>query len=214
MGDSEPTERKWLVWARQLQAIAQTGLEYAGTPFDRERYAAIRRLAASIMAEHSEAEHARIEALFAEEYGYATPKVGVRGAVFRDDGAILMVRETTDGRWSLPGGWADVNQSAQEAVVREVLEESGYEVVVRKLAAVWDRAKHPHYPPRPFHIWKMFFVCDLVGGAPKTSIETSEIGFFAEDAIPADISIGRVLPFQIARMFAHYRCPELPTEFD
>lgn len=207
-------EPKWLVWARRLQAIAQTGLTYGASPYDLERYQALRQLAAEIMAEHSAEEHARIEALFAEQNGYATPKVGVRAAVFRDDGAILLVRETTDGRWSLPGGWADVNQSAREAVVREVFEESGYEVAVRKLAAVWDRAKHPHPTPRPFHIWKLFFICDLVGGAPQTSIETSEIGFFHEHEIPEDISIGRVLPEQIARMFVHRRCPELPTEYD
>jgi len=207
-------EPKWLVWARQLQAIAQTGLTYAEDKFDRERYEAIRALAARIMAEHGDADLAAVEGLFADQYGYATPKIGVRGAVFRDDGAILMVREANDGRWSLPGGWADVNQSPREAVEREVFEESGFEVAARKLAAVYDRSKHPHYPPRPFHVYKVFFICDIVGGAARPSIETTEIRFFAEHEVPEELSVSRVVPFQVSRMFAHFRSPELPTEFD
>lgn len=207
-------EPEWLVWARELQAIAQTGLTFAQDPFDRERYEQMRSLAARMMAALGGGDPAPIEALFAEQSGYATPKVDVRAAVFRDDGALLMVRETTDGRWSLPGGWADVNQTAREAVIREVREESGFGIAVRKLAAVYDRARHGHVPPRPFHVYKLFFLCALAGGAARTSLETTEIGFFREGELPADISIGRVMPHQIARMFAHWRNPELPTEFD
>ena len=156
-----------------------------------------------------------MEKLFAAETGYATPKVGVRGAVFGEDGRILLVREVADsGRWSLPGGWAEVNQSPSESVVREVLEESGFAVSVRKLAAVYDRSRHPHLPPRPFHIYKLFFVCDVVGGKAQTSSETREVAFFAEDEVPGDLSIGRVLPYQITRMFEHARSSTLPTDFD
>jgi len=207
-------EPDWLVWARQLQAVAQSGLTFTQDPYDRERYEAMRRLAAQIMVAHSGAALTHVEGLFAEQSGYATPKVDVRGAVFRDDGSLLMVREATDGRWSLPGGWADVNQSPREAILREVLEESGFEVGNKKLAAVFDRSRHPHFPPRPFHVYKLFFVCTILGGAPRTSLETTEIGFFTEENLPADISIGRVVPYQIGRMFEHYRAPELPTEFD
>jgi len=207
-------EPDWLVWARQLQAIAQTGLTFVRDPFDQERYEQIRGLAAEIMAAHCGADRARIEALFADQTGYATPKVDVRAAVFREDGALLMVREASDGRWSLPGGWADVNQSLREALLSEVCEETGFEVTIRKLAAVFDRSKHPHVPVRPFHIYKHFFICEIAGGAARTSLETTEIGFFTESDLPAEISIGRVLPYQIGRMFAHYRAPDLPTEFD
>jgi ADP-ribose pyrophosphatase YjhB (NUDIX family) len=207
-------EPVWLKWARELQAIAQTGLAFTRDAYDRERYEALRALAARIMAEQSGADLARIEGLFAGETGYATPKVDVRGAVFRD-GRILLVRETVDdGRWTLPGGWADVNQSPSECVVREVREESGLEVSVRKLAAVYDRERHGHRPPFPFHIYKLFFICDIIGGAARTSHETSEVAFFARDELPADLSAGRVTHRQIARMFAHAQAPDLPTEFD
>jgi ADP-ribose pyrophosphatase YjhB (NUDIX family) len=174
-----------------------------------------RALAARIVAGHSTLPADRLEALFAAETGYATPKIDVRGAVFDAEDRILLVREAVDGgRWTLPGGWADVNQTSAECVLREIREESGYEARAVKLAAVWDRMRQGHVPAGAFSITKLFFVCRLTGGAAATSLETSGTGWFAEDAIPADLSTGRVLPHQIARMFAHLRAPELPTEFD
>ncbi|MBV9826621.1 MAG: NUDIX hydrolase [Alphaproteobacteria bacterium] len=207
-------EPDWLLWARELQAMAQIGLTFTKDPYDSERYEKIRGLAAQMMAAHTSLDAARIEALFTEQSGYATPKIDVRAAVFREDGALLMVRESTDGKWSLPGGWAEVNQSARDAVIREVSEESGFDIEPVKLAAVFDRARHPHVPPRPFSIYKMFFICRITGGAPRLSIETTEIGFFAEHEVPADISVQRIVPHYLDRMFAHYRQPELPAEFD
>ncbi len=203
----------WLLWAREIQAIAQTGLAFNPAPYDHERYAALQALAARIMASRGGGGPAMLEGLFAAQSGYATPKVDVRGAVFRDD-RILMVREAADaGRWTLPGGWADVGLTPAENVVKEVREESGFEVRVRKLAAVWDRSRQGH-TPQLFDAYKLFFLCDITGGEAAVSAETTEIGFFAEDALPPDVSLARVLPHQIARMFAHMRDPDLPTEFD
>jgi ADP-ribose pyrophosphatase YjhB (NUDIX family) len=167
-----------------------------------------------MMSEHTGACLERIEGLFDGETGYATPKVGVRGAVFDAAGRILMVREVVDGnRWTLPGGWADVNHTPAQSVVREVFEESGYRVRAVKLAGVWDRARQVQ-PPMAFSVVRMFFVCALEGGEAATSLETSEVGWFAESDIPADLSLRRTLPQHISRMFAHWRDPELATEFD
>jgi ADP-ribose pyrophosphatase YjhB (NUDIX family) len=208
-------EPVWLVWARELQAIAQTGLTFATSAYDRERYTAIRSLAAQIMATQSDADFGRVEALFAQQAGYATPKVDVRGAIFDEDTRILLVREIADaGRWTMPGGWAEVNQSPSESVIREVREEAGLEVKVRKLAAVYDRARHAHRPSHPFHVFKLFFICDVIRGTPEPGSETSEVAFFAENEIPEDLSLGRVVPYQIARMFEHARHRDLPTDFD
>jgi ADP-ribose pyrophosphatase YjhB (NUDIX family) len=204
----------WLLWAREIQAIAQTGRAFTKDPYDLDRFEALQRLAARIFAAHSGADVERLDALFAGETGYATPKVGVRGAVFDAEGRILMVRETIDEhRWTLPGGWADVNQTPSQSVVREVFEESGYDVRAVKLAAVWDRAGQAQ-PPTAFSVVRLFFVCALEGGAAQTSLETSEVGWFAEDSIPADLSLRRTLPRQISRMFVHWRDPLLPTDFD
>ena len=201
------------MWAREILATAQTGLAFTTDPYDRQRYESLRALGTRIMATHAAADVGLIADLFARESGYATPKVGVRGAVFDAAERILLVRETTDGGWSLPGGWAEVNQTPAESMMREVAEESGYLARPVKLAAVWDRARQGH-PPGPFSVTRLFFVCALAGGAPRTSLETTEIAWFAEDALPDDLSHRRVLPHQIRRMFDHWRDPSLPTDFE
>src|SRR5262249_1579544 len=196
---------------RRPEESAKAGLTYAADPYDVERYEKIRAIAAEIAASHSDAGLEYIQGLFADQAGYATPKVDVRGAVFRDD-AILLVKERSDGGWTLPGGWADVGDSPSDAVVREIAEESGYQTRAIKLLAFYDPNRHGH-PPYPFHAYKIFFLCELSGGAAATSAETEEVGFFREDALP-ELSLTRVMPSQIARLFAHYRHPEWPTDFD
>ncbi|MDY7019917.1 MAG: NUDIX hydrolase [Cyanobacteriota bacterium] len=206
-------EPQWIEWARALQAIAQTGLHFCEGEYDAERYRQIREIAADIFAYHTNIKKEEIVDLFAKEYGYATPKVDVRGVVFRDS-KILMVREVLDNhRWTLPGGWADVNETPTEAVTREVFEESGFETKVIKLLAVYDRTKQGHQPPMPYHAYKLFFLCEIIGGEAKSSYETSEVGFFAEDNIP-ELSVSRVLPHQIKRFFEYDRNPSLPTDVD
>lgn len=202
---------KWLEWAKKLQAIAQTGLTYTQSPYDVERYKSLRAIAAEIMATHADVEPEYVLDLFAREVGYATPKVDVRGVVFRDR-TVLLVREREDGCWTLPGGWADIGDSPSEVAVREIYEESGYHTRVVKLLAVYDRDRHGH-PPLVHHAYKMFFQCELLGGSPSPSIETDEVAFFSEDKIP-QLSLTRVVPTQIARIFQHYRQPDLPTDFD
>jgi ADP-ribose pyrophosphatase YjhB (NUDIX family) len=192
--------------------MAQTGLTFSKDPYDLERYRRLRTLALQMMAVGAATALEPLEALFAQDLGYPTPKVDVRGAVIRHD-QILMVREASDGRWTLPGGWADVNQSAGECVEREIREESGYEARAIKLAAVWDSQRQGYAYPHPYTIYKMFFVCELVGGNARPSLETSEVQFFAPDDLPP-LSLGRVNPWQIARMFAHYRDPARSTDFD
>lgn len=212
-GNAAMADPDWLTWARELQAIAQTGLAFARDPYDRERYEMLRALASRIMAAHTAAPADRIEALFAGESGYATPKVDVRGAVF-DDRRLLMVREVADGgRWTLPGGWADVNLTPAENVIKEVAEESGFHVRVRKLAALWDRTRQGH-PSGAFSCCKLFYICDIVGGAAAVGPETSEVGWFAQSELPDDLSLGRVLPGQLRRMFAHAQDDALPTDFE
>jgi len=205
-------EPQWLTIARELQAIAQTGLAFTQDRFDRLRYERVRELAAQLLAMGSDAPAEKILELLKGETGYATPKVDVRGAAFMD-GKVLLVREISDGGWTLPGGWADVNQSAAECVVREIFEESGFEARALKLAAVYDYQKSNH-PRRPLHSsYKLFFICEITGGSARPSDETSDVGFFARDALPP-LSLGRTTPAQIERMFGHFAHPEWPADFD
>ena len=201
----------WLTWVRELQAIAQTGLTYSEDLYDRERYGAIRRVAAEIAAYATGTDALAIDQLFAAETGHATPKVDVRGALFQN-GEILLVRERSEGLWSLPGGWADVGEPPSRAVTRELQEESGYASKVTKLAMLYDRDHHGH-PPHPFHIYKLFFICDHVGGEPVHSLEVDDVGFFALDHLPP-LSLSRVTVAEIQRLFDHHQHPAWPTDFD
>ena len=207
-----PSTPPWLNWCQQLQAIAQNGLTFARDPYDIERYNVLRQISAEMLAAGSGLEPTVVLGLLEKEKDYTTPKIDVRGVVFRND-QLLLVRERSDGRWTLPGGWADVCASPAENVVREVYEESGFVTRASKILALFDRAKHPHEPPFAFHVYKLFMLCSIVSGTETTSSETDSVGFFSEQDIP-ELSITRVTPAQIHRMFEHHRNPGLPTDFD
>lgn len=203
---------KNIEWARKIQSVAQIGLEYATDPYDRERYEELRSLAAEMMAEFFESPASAWLELFRNETGYATPKVDVRGAVFRE-GKILLSREASDGCWSLPGGWADVNDPPSQAVMRELREETGYEVRCTKLAAVLDRDLHFHEDNRPFHSYKLLFLCEIIGEAEGLCHDILETEFFPVDRLPP-LSLHRTLPMHIELMHRHFIDPSLPTAFD
>jgi ADP-ribose pyrophosphatase YjhB (NUDIX family) len=205
-------EPRWVQWARSLQAIAQTGLHFSESEYDRERYQKILQISVEIFAEYSGQSPSLIQRLFEDQSGYATPKVDVRGVVFRS-GKLLFVRERTDGLWTLPGGWADVNDSPSEAVEREILEESGFQTKAESMLAVFDRAKHPHEPPFPFHVYKLFFLCGLEGGEARTTFETSGVDFFGENEIPP-LSISRVSLDQVQFCFEAQKHPAPLCRFD
>lgn len=202
----------WLNIARELRAIAQTGLSFTADRFDRQRYERVRELAALMLAQGSGADYGSILGILGADKGYATPKVDVRGAAFAD-GRVLMVREISDGKWTLPGGWADIHQSAAECVVREIAEESGFTAKALKLAAVRDYQKSGHPPRNLDCIYKLFFICEITGGAARASDETSEVAFFPRDALPP-LSLGRITAAQIDRMFHHAQYPDLAADFD
>jgi ADP-ribose pyrophosphatase YjhB (NUDIX family) len=203
---------QWLSMAQELRAIAQTGLTFTADRFDRLRYERIRELAATMVARGSGGNYETILGILVEDKGYATPKVDVRGAAFVE-GRVLLVREISDGMWTLPGGWADINQTAAECVVREIAEESGFVAKALKLAAVHDYQRSNRPSRHLDSIYKMFFICEIVGGAARTSDETSEVAFFARDALPP-LSQGRTTAAQIERMFQHAEHPELAADFD
>lgn len=209
------TTPDWLQWAQRLQAIAQTGLHYNPPAFDGERYQQVMAIAAEMLAAGGAGSIDTLRAWFDQETGHATPKVDVRGVVFKGD-RVLMVQERLDaGRWTLPGGWADIGEPASKAVEREIWEESGYQARATKLLAVYDRNLHDH-PPYRFHAYKLFFRCELVNDDRREdahNLETDGVDFFAPHALP-ELSTGRVTAAQIARFFEHAAHPDWPTDFD
>ncbi len=206
------TAPTWLDYAQRLAALAQDGMAYCRNPYDLERYHLLRELAAEMIAASSGEDFETVCGLLDNQAGYATPKLDVRGVVFRDE-KILLVQERSDGnRWTLPGGWVDVGEPPRLAVEREVREESGYEVKASKLLALYDRSLHGH-PPHLFHTYKIYILCELQGGAPAESLETGGADFFPLGELP-ELSLSRTTPADIERMFEHLHQPNLPTDLD
>ena len=200
----------WLEWARELQAMSQTGLHYANDAYDRQRYERLAEIAAAITAQHTTLTAAELLDNFAAQPGYATAKIDVRGAVVRD-GKILLVQERSDGRWALPGGWADIGEVPSQMVAREVWEESGFAVAVRKVIGVFDANRKP---PLQFHYaYKIVFLCEIVGGAARTSEETSAVEFF-DFSEPPPLSPFRTDPRHLDEIQAHLADLTRPAAFD
>jgi ADP-ribose pyrophosphatase YjhB (NUDIX family) len=202
----------WLARVRELQSLAQAGLTYSRDPYDLERYARLRGLAAEMLAELGGADPERVRLQLEAETGYLTPKLDVRAAVHDDEGRVLLVREVQDGRWTLPGGWADVGESLAEGAVREVREESGYVVELDRLLGFYERERWGHPPLAAFTL-KAVVACRLVGGEPTPSTETDAIGWYARDDVPP-LSVGRCSPQLLARVFEHLDESSLPPDID
>ncbi|MEM7121536.1 MAG: NUDIX hydrolase [Pseudomonadota bacterium] len=207
-------ESQWLTWAKRLQAIAATGLHYCEDVYDRERYAEIDDIAQSMIAQLGSLPIEHIRGLLAHPglHGYATPKIDVRAAVIKD-GKVLLVCERGDGRWSLPGGMADVGLSATENVIKEVREEAGLRVSVTDLYSVRHRAKHA-YDPDVRDFYKLHFLCQQSDGAsPKPGVETTAAAFFSPDELP-ELSTERILAADIDAAFEFHAGTTRQTQFD
>jgi ADP-ribose pyrophosphatase YjhB (NUDIX family) len=191
-------ETEILKIARRVQAIAQSGLYFTSDEFDRERYAELRDLSVRLTASVCDTDPEKLRGLFTNETGFQTPKVDVRAVVIVN-GKILMVREKIDGRYSMPGGFADINYSPSEVAVKEVREETGLNVRFNRVLAITDTDRHG-FPPLPYHFYKLVMLCDLIDGEMRDSIETSDAGFFDFDSLP-ELSVGRNTPelFQLIR---------------
>lgn len=202
---------RWLDWAREVQALAQTGYYYAENDYQRQRYRRLTEIAAEIVQSHTDMGYEPLIGVFQAQAGYATPRVDVRGAVFRE-GKLLLVRERMDEAWTMPGGWADVGDVPSQAAEREVWEEAGFRVQARKLIGVYDGNRVE--PLELFHAYKLVFLCELLGGEARPSSETSEVAFFGPDGIPAALSGERTRPRHIRDAFAALENPDMATVFD
>ena len=209
---TEDPAAAWLRRVRALQAIAQEGLAYTRDPFDAVRFTRLKELTAEIAGALSDGEPAPLRLAVEQAEGYLTPKLDVRAAVFDDQGRVLLVQEHSDGRWSLPGGWADVGEGLAAGAVREVREESGYVVEYERLLGVYDRERWGH-PPASSYVLKAVVGCRLLGGERATSMETDAVEWFARDEVP-ELSTGRTSQRLIERVFEHHDDPGLPPDVD
>lgn len=208
--DDQNLQRDYLSLLQQMTALAQSGLYYSKDFFDQERYQNMIKCIEKLL-KLSNVITTQFEKNILNDVGYATPKVDVRAVIFHEQ-KILLVKESSDGLWSLPGGWADSGLSASENVIKEVFEETGLVVKCKQLLALTDMRKHAH-PPMFLHVYKAFFLCEILAGEIKASFETPEVDFFDEASLP-DISTPRVTLEQIHSFFTELSNQKNSTEFD
>jgi ADP-ribose pyrophosphatase YjhB (NUDIX family) len=205
-----------LFQTQRLQALAQAGLAYTTNLYDRERYDEIRAISVKLLAELTDEPVEKIIRVFASEDGYQTPKVDVRAVITREGSEILLVREKLDhGRWTLPGGWADVGYTPFEVAAKEANEETGLIVTPVRLLALLDKRKHPH-PPQPWYIYKLFIQCEVQGGSLiQNTQETTDARWFREDdLLDIELSTDRTTASQLESMFRLAFDPHSPTVCD
>lgn len=204
---------KWLGLAREIQALAQTGLTFTQNEFDTQRYNRLMEIAADIVASHSDLERESTLRGFSAQKGYATPKIDVRGAIVRDN-RILLVQERVDGKWCMPGGWSDVGDLPSAMVEREVWEESGFRVKAQKVIAVYDANRViPMELLELYHAYKIIFLCSIIEGEPRPSNETLAVDFFDLNSLPA-LSSSRTNERMLREVFAHVGDPSRVAAFD
>jgi ADP-ribose pyrophosphatase YjhB (NUDIX family) len=203
---------KWLEWAREIQQLSQTGLAFAVTDYEKQRYKRLTEITAEMVELHTDLKSEKVAKVLMAQPGYATPKIDVRAAVINDEGKILLVKEVMDKKWAMPGGWADVGDIPSEVAIRESKEESGYDVKPTKVIGVFD-ANRDGRPMEFFHAFKIIFLCDLIGGEAATSVETEDVAFFNIDDLPP-LSLNRTNMKHINDLKKHLKDDKRPALFD
>lgn len=203
----------FLTALKKLKALADTGLVYSTDDYNKERYTEIQHIAIDLMAQASGNTTESLQAMFAPVTDYPTVKTDVRALILSDDKKqVLLARESADGKWSLPGGWADVGDSPKETAEKEAWEETGLTVKATQLLAVFDKRFHPH-PPQPFYVYKMVFLCEKVSGELKEGFDLLDVGYFDIDNLP-ELSEERILESQIALVYKKAANGDLSAYFD
>ncbi len=201
---------KWIEWAREIYSLSQAGLVYSKNEFDLERYKRLQEITAEMIENQSGLSKESVLQSFSMQAGYVTPKIDVRGAIIREN-KILLIQEKADGKWAMPGGWADLGDAPASVAEREVWEESGYRVKAEKVVAVIDANRIK--PMEFYHAFKIIFLCRLIGGEPQISHETLAVDFFELNNIPS-LSIYRTNENMLKEVFEHLKDPARPTYFD
>ncbi|MCW3080422.1 NUDIX hydrolase [Segetibacter sp.] len=180
---------------KRLKSLADVGLLYCKNEYDKERYLELQQISLNLFAEVSGTSREDLTCIFPPAKDYPTAKVDIRGVMISADKKILLVQESVDGKWSLPGGWADIGFSPKETIIKECKEETGLDVIPDRLLAVFDKKMHPH-PPQPFYVYKMVFYCRELTTEITKGFDVLDVDYFAFDNLPT-LSEDRILSSQI-----------------
>jgi ADP-ribose pyrophosphatase YjhB (NUDIX family) len=190
---------KQLELIKRIKAIADTGLVYAEEAYDRDRYEELKSISFELLAQVTDQPVETLKDVFLPVKEYPTVKVDVRGFVLNENDEILMAKESVDGKWTIPGGWADIGDTPSEAVLKEIKEETGFDTEVIRLLAIYDKRCHPH-PPEIFYIYKIMFLCRIIGGELKHGFDMEGADFFPLNKLP-ELSEDRILKSQLDHLF-------------
>lgn len=198
---------------KRLKSIAETGLLYCNNAYDKERYLELQEMSLRLLANLSGHNIESLKASFPITQDYPTAKVDIRGLVLSpDQKKILFVKESADGKWALPGGWADIGHTPKEIIVKEVKEETGLDVVPRALLAVFDKRMHAH-PPQPFYVYKMALYCEAVSTEITKGFDVLDVQYFGIDDLP-ELSEDRILKSQIELLYNKALASDFEAYFD
>ena len=204
-------KEQWLKWAVELQSLAQSALYWCKDPYDIERFQRIREISAEMLAAKSGLDMEKVKGLFCNETGYQTPKIDTRAAIIRE-GKILLVQEK-NGKWAMPGGWCDIDQTPADNTVKEAREEAGMEVRVTRLVSAEDQDRH-NFPPNAFTIIKLMFLCEPLGGEFVPNNATIAAAWFTEDHLPEPMANEKCTADQVRLCFEASRAEHWETRFD
>ena len=203
--------KKLLEFSKQIKALADAGMVFKNSEYDAERYEQLQEIALEMQSLLSTKEVAVFKDFYLPVEDYPTPNVAVRAFIINGKKEVLLVREQVDGRWTLPGGWADIGLSPKENVIKELEEETGYTVEVKRLLAVFDKKMHDH-PPQPHYVYKMCFLCEITGQESKPNFDITGMDWFSLQALP-ELSKDRILKSQLELLFEHLDASK-PVYFD
>ena len=119
-----------------------------------------------------------------------TRRVGADAVLFDDRGRVLLQCRADFRKWGLPGGSIEVGETLEQAVLREVKEETGYDAALVRLVGAYSEPSHTttHYPSGDVvHYVSLTFECRIVGGRPKMDSESTAMAWFSPDDLPADL---------------------------
>lgn len=189
------------LWADSLRNMAASGLRFASTIYDTERYHALQSMAVEMQAVAGGELPATLEPLRASVFAHVTPFCVADAAIIDAAGRLLLIRRADNGLWAMPGGALDVGETVAEGAVREALEESGVASKPVALAGVWD-SRYCGSVTR-HHLYHFVVLCrplpEQPAGPASHAHEVTEAGWFDERALPPDIDPGHRM--RIAHVF-------------
>lgn len=184
---------------KKIKSLAEAGLVFNKENYDAERYEELRAISLEMMSILADVKVEQLSDFFLPEADYPTPKVDVRGLILNENKEVLLVKETVDGKWTLPGGWADIGLTPKENVLKEIEEETGFKAEVKRLLAVLDKREYPH-PPQTHYVYKLCFLCEITEGSFDPNFDIGEVDWFDINNLP-ELSPDRILKEQLQTLY-------------